>query len=53
MHQMQLLGDVSHVESRFGPFGDGLLLMQDMCTVCAKCTIGSKIILDAPDGNPG
>ena len=22
--------------------------MQDMCTVCAKRTIGSKIILDAP-----
>jgi hypothetical protein len=22
MHPMELLGDVSHVESRFGPFGD-------------------------------
>ena len=23
--------------------------MQDRCTVCVKCTIGSEIILDAPD----
>ena len=23
---------------------------QDRCTVCAKCTIGLEIILDAPDG---
>jgi hypothetical protein len=26
--------------------------VQDMCTVCAKCTIGSKIALDPPDGSP-
>jgi hypothetical protein len=25
---------------------------QDRCTVCAKYTIGSEIILDAPDGTP-
>jgi hypothetical protein len=25
-----------------------LVLVQDRCTVCAKCTIGSKIILDTP-----
>ena len=24
----------------------------DRCTVCAKRTIGSKILLDAPDGTP-
>ena len=24
-----------------------------MCTVCAKRTIGSDIVLDAPDGTPG
>ena len=24
--------------------------VQDRCAVCAKCTIGSGIILDAPDG---
>ena len=27
-----------------------LVLVQDRCTVCAKCTIGLEIILDAPDG---
>ena len=27
-------------------------LTQDRCTVCAKCTKGSEIILDAPDGTP-
>ena len=26
-----------------------LILMQDRCTVCVERTIGSKIILDAPD----
>jgi hypothetical protein len=26
--------------------------VQDMCTVCAKRTIGSKIALDPPDGSP-
>jgi hypothetical protein len=29
-----------------------LVSVQYRCTVCAKCTIGSKIILDAPDGTP-
>ena len=27
-----------------------LILTQDRCGVCAKRTIGSEIILDAPDG---
>jgi hypothetical protein len=26
-----------------------LILRQDRCTVCVRHTIGSKIILDAPD----
>jgi hypothetical protein len=26
--------------------------MQDRCTVCAKRTIGSEIVLDTPDGSP-
>ena len=26
-----------------------LVLVQDRCTVCAKRTIGSDIVLDAPD----
>jgi hypothetical protein len=29
-----------------------LASMQDRCTVCAKRTIGSEIILDTPDGTP-
>ena len=29
-----------------------LVSVQDRCTVCAKCTIGSEIVLDAPDGTP-
>jgi hypothetical protein len=29
-----------------------LILTQDRCKVCAKRTIGSEIILDAPDGTP-
>jgi hypothetical protein len=95
---MELLGDMDHVESCFGPLGDNvsasaryehglcqtyhrlknhfghtrwysketrlksklvlvyleivLTLTQDGCTFCAKHTISSKIILDAPDGTP-
>jgi len=29
-----------------------LVLAQDRCTVCPEGTIGSEIILDAPDGTP-
>ena len=29
-----------------------LILMQDRFVVCAKCNIGSEIILNAPDGTP-
>jgi hypothetical protein len=29
-----------------------LVSVQDRCTVCAEHTIGSKIILDTPDGTP-
>jgi hypothetical protein len=29
-----------------------LVSVQDRCTVCAKHTIGSEILLDAPDGTP-
>jgi hypothetical protein len=29
-----------------------LILMQDSCIVCAERTIGSEIILDAPNGTP-
>jgi hypothetical protein len=49
---MELLGDVGHVNSHFGPFGDSVVSVQDWCTVCAKHTVGSEIILNAPDGTP-
>jgi hypothetical protein len=29
-----------------------LNLTQDRSVVCVECTIGSKIVLDAPDGTP-
>jgi hypothetical protein len=45
---MDLLGDIRHLESHFNPFGDAVLLVQDMCTVCAKHTTGTKIVLDHP-----
>ena len=47
---MELLGDVGHVESRSVCFEMVLVLMKDRCTVCAKRTIGSDIVLDAHDG---
>ena len=47
---MELLGDMGHVESCFGLFGIMLVLVQDRCMVCAKRTVGSEILLDAPDG---
>jgi hypothetical protein len=30
-----------------------LVLVQDRCMVCAKPTIGSEMVSDAPDGTPG
>ena len=47
---MELLGDVGHVESRSVRLEMVFVLVQDRCTVCAKRTTGSEIILDAPDG---
>jgi hypothetical protein len=29
-----------------------LVSVQYRCTVCTECTVGSEIILDAPDGTP-
>ena len=51
-HPMELLGDVGHVESRSVRLEMVLVLVQDRCTVCAERTIGSDIVLDAPDGTP-
>ena len=49
---MELLGHVGHVESRSVHLKMVLVLVQQMCMVCAKPTIGSDILLDAPDGTP-
>ena len=46
---MVILGDVGQVESRLVCLEMVLVLGQDRCTVCAKRTIGSDIVLDAPD----
>ena len=50
--QMVLQGDEAQVETHFSPLGDSANLDADRCMVCAKCTIGSETILDAPDGTP-
>ena len=49
---MELQSDVGHVESRSVRLEMVLVLVQDRCTVCAERTIGSDIVLDAPDGTP-
>jgi hypothetical protein len=49
---MELLGDVGPMESCFGPFGDGVSFGARYARGLCQCTIGSKIILDTPDGTP-
>ena len=49
---MQLLGDVGHVKSHFGLFGDSVASMQYSCTLCVERTMGVEIGLDAADGTP-
>jgi hypothetical protein len=51
-HPIEHLGDVGHVESHFGQFRDSVSNVQDRCTICAKHTITSLIVLNAPDGTP-
>ena len=46
------LGDEAQVEAHFRLLGIVLILTQDRCMVCLERTIGSEIILDAPDGIP-
>jgi hypothetical protein len=48
---MELLGDMGYVESHSGLFGDGFSVGV-RCTICGQLTIGSKIILEKPDGTP-
>ena len=49
---MVLLGDEAQVEARSSLFGDSANLDGMWCMVCTERTIGSEIILDAPDGTP-
>ena len=49
---MVLLGDEAGVEGHFAPFGDIANLDEDRCMVCTEGTIGSEIILGAPDRTP-
>ena len=58
---MELLGDMCLVECQVTSDMWNLVLVRletvllsvhDRCTVCAKHTIGSEILLDAPDGTP-
>ena len=46
------LGDKAQVEARLVCLEVVLMLMQDRCTVCVEHIIGSKIVLDTPDGTP-
>ena len=49
---MELLGDVGHVESCSVYEEMVLVIVQQRYVVCAEHTIGSDILLDAPDGTP-
>ena len=49
---MVLLGDEAEVVAHFGLFGDSANLDADRCMICAERTIGSGIVLDAPNGTP-
>ena len=50
MHPMELIGDVGLVEPCFFSFGDSVSVGARLVNVCTTHTIGSEIILDAPDG---
>ena len=49
---MVLRGDDAQLEVRFGPFGHSANLDARSVYGLRECTIGSEIILDAPDGTP-
>jgi hypothetical protein len=49
---MVLGGDEAQVEPHFGPFREVLILTQHRYIVYDEHTIGSAIILEAPDGTP-
>jgi hypothetical protein len=49
---MVLLVDEAQVDACLVCLEIVLILTQDRCTVCAEPTIGSEIVLEAPDGSP-
>ena len=49
---MELLGDLGMWNLDSVRLEAVLESVQGRCTVCAKRTIGSEIVLDAPDGTP-
>jgi hypothetical protein len=49
---MELLGDVGHMKSLFSQFEDSVSVSTRQVHGLHKMTIGSKIILDAPDRAP-
>jgi hypothetical protein len=49
---MVLLDDEAQVEAHFCPFGDSANLDARWVHCLCRMLIGSKIILDAPDGTP-
>jgi hypothetical protein len=51
-HSVVLLGNDAQVHLNLVRLDIVVILMQDWCTICAKHTIGSEIILDAPGGTP-
>ena len=46
---MELLGDVGRVQSHFFPFRDSVSVGARWCMVRARRTIGSEVVLDAPN----
>jgi hypothetical protein len=49
---MELLGDVGHVESCFGPLGDGVSIGERLVHGLRHTHLGLEIILDVIDGTP-
>jgi hypothetical protein len=49
---MVLLGDEAQLDARLVCLEIVLTLMLDRFTVCVERIVGSKIVLDTPDGSP-
>jgi hypothetical protein len=52
VHPMELLGDMGHWNLISVRLETVLVLVHDRCTVCAKRTISSGVVLDKPHGTP-